>query len=678
MGLLSTDHPLALRSEKGALLKLSPAQIRNIVFGERPDRNQENEALVALGDLQSDQFETRDKALVRLRALGRAAIRPLRQALSAGDAEVAARAKALLAEMNLQNAAAVIGERVLLADETVQNGELSPAEFSLRTRWGLFRFPISSLESLTVLKPGEVQAETLAKESEPITVKAHKSQPINAAAERWELDEMQRAGAVGGRHMLGMPVLSMDTVPNPVPNAPRGQRLVATKPGDRLEDAYAPWGILLRAEAKSEIQTSAEQVSIQPSASLQLKNSDLNISFVIPGSYNAKSGESQSGGITMLGVVLENAPRLTYGMAVYDRAGRQLAEVYNLGSNEKIPAGVKTGEFLGVRSKIPIARARIFRTTDAGTRDILLDDIVFDRVVTVDRPVNSACVWLNSGERLAGQVAGAALESGILLQTDFMPAEKRTAIPFEDITRYEPARQMDEPKKDEGADKTEKMQAKGVSFGTPHGVLLQSGESFRALFIKLDEKEVHFLLAGRVRLSLPRKTLRKIDFYPPAPDPGEPAAGISVGENEKSGVDFRRKDDQKPPEKPADPKVAADEKPPEKKPKADVLQGTQELQPMPDVKILEADILTGDLTIEDDNGPWTIGLAPVKTLVFPKDQSAKKAAPRFRDWLLTLREGSCFEIVLTGITPEGITAEMAGGTVTLPSHVIDSIQKQKK
>jgi hypothetical protein len=189
------------------------------------------------------------------------------------------------------------------------------------------------------------------------------------------------------------------------------------------------------------------------------------------------------------------------------------------------------------------------------------------------------------------------------------------------------------------------------------------------------------MLPGGAELKLPRAMLRKIDLAPTAAEPGELPSPVTLAEGEKPGVDFRHRGDgeKKPPE--GEKKPPEGEKPPddkEKKKKNDPLQNTQELQPMPDAKIIDADMLTGDLTIEDDNGPWTIGLAPVKTLVFPPDPNAKKAVPKFRDWVLTLREGSRFEIVLTGITPESISAEMAGGAVALPSHVIDSIQRQKR
>jgi len=677
-GFLSIEKPFIVRTESGAIQRIATGQIKAILFGERPDRNQENEALVALGDLQSDQYDVREKALARLRALGRSAVRPLRQTSTSADAEVAARARALLAEINLQNAAGVIGERVDLADGTSVSGELTPNEIVVRSRWGKFRFPLSCLEALTVLTPADIQAEGMAAAGDAVRVRAPERQAMQAVAERWDDDAMTRLGAPMGKTISGMPLLMMDRVPNPDANAGAGKKMVPTKVGDALESAYAAWGVLFSGEPNVRVQVSGDPVGPEPGFSLEAKNSDLNVTFVMPGSFNAKTGISQPGGVTAIGAMISPAQRFTYGLAVYDRAGRQLAEVLNVGFNDDVilANNIRASEFLGVRSKVPIARARFFRTADAGTKDINVDDIVFDRVVTVDRPATAAGVWLSSGERLAGTVEAAALEEGIKLRADFQ--DTAAAISLEEIERYEPARQLEESAKKEDTLEEKKEKAKRMLFGSPHGILLQSGESFRALFLKLDDKTVRLMLPGRVELELPRQTLRKIDFHPTAADPGELPGAVSVADAEKPGVDFRRKEKpegEKVDAPPADPKAEAK---PEKKVKKDLLQGTQELEAMPDAKILEADMLTGDLTIEDENGPWTIGLAPVKTLVFPKDQNVRKAPPKFRDWVLTLREGSRFEIVLTGISVKEITAEMAGGTVILPSHVVDSIQKQKR
>ena len=110
----------------------------------------------------------------------------------------------------------------------------------------------------------------------------------------------------------------------------------------------------------------------------------------------------------------------------------------------------------------------------------------------------------------------------------------------------------------------------------------------------------------------------------------------------------------------------------------DPLQTTQELQRMDNAEILEMDALAGELKIKDAYGEMTIGLPPVKTLVFPKAPAAPRTAPKFRDWTLTLRDGSQFEIELKTIAPDGVTAEMAGGVLRLPLDVVESVARRKR
>jgi hypothetical protein len=115
-----------------------------------------------------------------------------------------------------------------------------------------------------------------------------------------------------------------------------------------------------------------------------------------------------------------------------------------------------------------------------------------------------------------------------------------------------------------------------------------------------------------------------------------------------------------------------------RKKKKDVLQTIQELEPMPNVEILAVDTLTSELTIKDANGEMTIGMAPVKTLVFPKDPQVQAGGPGPREWALTLREGSRFEVALTALSVEMLTCELSGYTATLPWQVIASLARMRK
>src|SRR5205814_2278396 len=96
---------------------------------------------------------------------------------------------------------------------------------------------------------------------------------------------------------------------------------------------------------------------------------------------------------------------------------------------------------------------------------------------------------------------------------------------------------------------------------------------------------------------------------------------------------------------------------------------------MENAEVVGYDPTDGTVTIRDEDGDLPIGLPQIKSFVFNKDPNVTKSGPKFRDWVLVLREGSRFEIHLSAITQDRVKADMAGGTVILPSHVIDSIQR---
>jgi hypothetical protein len=306
-------------------------------------------------------------------------------------------------------------------------------------------------------------------------------------------------------------------------------------------------------------------------------------------------------------------------------------------------------------------RARFFRAGEGANKpkDIVFDDLVFDRVVSVDRSSDRACIWLSDGERLAGNIVPNAAatppaeEDGFRFRPEFFDADaKPVAIAAAEIERYEPpafASSKDAPR----------------FMGTPHAILLQNGECFRARLMKLDENNAQFMLPGGVEMALPRSVLRKIDLIPPKPEPGETPPPITVGDDEKASVDLRTREPAKKPD---------DEK---EKPKKDEHNPAPGKSHMDNAEVVGYDREDGTVTIRDDDGDLPIGLPQIKSFVFNKDPNAVKAAPKFRDWVLVLREGSRFEIHLRLITADMVTAEMAGGTIALPSHVIDSVQRAK-
>jgi len=683
IGLLASDKPLVLRSHKGPQ-KLDLAKVRSILFGARFDPDLENEAQLAVGDLQSDQFATREKALTRLRSLGRAAFQALKAATASSDPEVSSRARVLLGEMGLFGTAAMPCDTVALADGQTLQGVILSADLTLRSPWGRLKFPLPRVESLERLAPEEVNADKLAPPAvAPITVSARAVEAEAGKLERLASPvEGILPGAKAGRPDAGLFTLTMDRLPSQDRKAPPGQRATAAKAGDRLEDAYAMWGILLRpvdprAEAKA---AEAPDNAPRPKLVAQVDKSDCDVQFVLPGSHNRKTGAFRPGGVTVIGAFTLGEHDV--GLTAFDRSGRQIGEVYSL----RDPAVASPHrKFVGVHSTLPIVRVRFSRTGAGKSGDLLLDELLFDRIVPVERPPGTACVWMSTSERLTGKLSGASLANGFALRPEFLD-EKAAPFqaPLDEVERFEPA-YVNEPADSKRAAAPEGKTARGLA-GAPHGVLLQSGDCFRARLLKLDAASALFLLPGGAELKLPRSILRKIDFDPPATEPGELPVPVTVAEDEKPGVDFRRREEPKKeaPKKEEVPAASAKDERKDglgdstgKEKKKNVLQTHQDLEPMPNVEILEADILTSELTIKDANGEMTIGMAPVRTLVFPFIPQPQPAGPRRGEWVLTLREGSRFEIALTALTVETLTIEMAGGTVTLPWQVIESIERTR-
>jgi hypothetical protein len=675
LGLVSVERPLILRTEQ-APRKLDFAAIKSIAVGERYDPNLENEARVAVGDLQSDQHAVREKAFEQLRKLGRAAIGALRGGAKSPDPEVANRARLLLGELGVLGTTGTSGDRIVMSDGVTLHGSLAPTEVLIRSRWGCLRFPLECLDSITAVRAEELNPAVLAAGA-PVAVQPKAT--ASAGVARDLASTLDSAFLVFGASPR-MTALAFDQIPNPDRAAAAAKRMVETKPGDKLDDAYAPWGVLLRPVTPGAAVTVAEAVVQGRSGGLSAsaKSSDLNVHFVLPGTLDAQTGAAQTGGVTMIGAVFPRELAGGVGMAAYDRAGRELAVL----TDDTLPeAGARPvpAVIRAMRSRTPIARVRFFRIGPGKEQDLVLDDLTFDRIVSVDRPPENACVWLGNGERLAGGLAAAQREGGVALRPEFLD-EKAAAIEaaLETIERFEPARTVEQSAKDDPKQSKEARAARRLPAGAPHGVLLQSGESFRARLLALNAQEALLVLAGGVEMKLPRPLLRKVDLAPPQPEPGEMPAPTTVAEDEKPGVDFKRREQPTKVDGKKDEPKKEEPKADEKARKKDPLQTTQELQRMDNAEVVAMDALAGELTIKDEYGEMTIGLPPVKTLVFAKDPNAPRAGPKFRDWALTLRDGSQFEIELKTIAPDGITAEMAGGVLRLPLDVVESAARRKR
>ena len=292
--------------------------------------------------------------------------------------------------------------------------------------------------------------------------------------------------------------------------------------------------LLRAAQAGQHVLSSTTPVlGVSEGLSASAAGSDLDIKFVIPGTFDVKTGEGREGGVSAVGAFIKAEHAGTIGLAVYDRSGRMLAQILNQADSNLQPGGFRRDEFLGVRSKVPIVRARFFRTGEAPNRpsDVVIDDMVFDRIISVERPSDRACIWLSSGERVAGALEKSEADA-IWIRPEFLnPKAPPRAIAPSEIDRYEPPMFVDP---DKAAHLT----------GTPHSVLLQNGECFRARLEKLDEQSALFILPGGVELVLPRGVIRKVDLMPEKAEPGELPPPTTVKDDEKASVELKSKEEQ--------------------------------------------------------------------------------------------------------------------------------------
>ena len=414
-GMLAHGSAWTLTGGRGAQT-VDVRRIASVTIGERVDPNVENDAQVAVGDLQSDKFETREKAEKTLRSLGRSAAKPLRQALASTDAEVVRRVRALLVEVGAAETDAQVLDRVKLRDGTTLQGELIVSDIAVRTGWGRFRFPIEALEQIVFFDEREAQEPANAKlkfaaaASKEITVAPPPLGRVDAAgAQRWDPGEDSRHDPTmldGWLAEAQRTALTMDKLPDTKAAADAPRKLLASKPGDRLEDAYAERGVLLKAtEAGVAVEVSAEKLSSYSGGmSATTKKSDLEVRFVAAKRDPANPVE-ESAGVLYAGAIVRSSGPGTVGLAAYDAAGRLLIQVVNMGGSPVPGQQVQRDEFLGVRSKTPIARLRFFRAgalkTDNG--DLLIDDLLHDRVAPVGLRPELCRITLRSGEKLAGK-----------------------------------------------------------------------------------------------------------------------------------------------------------------------------------------------------------------------------------------------------------------------------------
>lgn len=669
--------PAAKRAENAAA-KLAWSEIKSLRLSSRIDPKLDAEARAAVKDLLSDNYETRNRGLERLRALGLAAAAALREAQNSQDAEVAAQAHALLGEMAAKGGGDS-GDELLKPDGTRETVTLSEAAFDARTRWGFLRFPLAAIESLEVLP--EAMTAALKKDlgdakpdETPAEANAPLPDPAGSAAKRYgpedeNVDAIIQGRDAGPNFLTGMRVAGFD----------RGvSKDIQTKAGDGVEELYAAWGALIRADGGNgkAIADDGEQImglTHGLSAACEVDQvrakGNLEIHFILPGTFDPKTHSGRPGGVHTAGCMIGKAAEGKIGFEAYDARGRLLARIFNRQDANAAAANGMPNEFLGVRSPVPIARLRIYRVDPKGPDLLRIDDLAFDRVGPADRDERYSAVETLAGDRIVGHSVPArgGEKDRIALKPVFLPATLPAwEIKLAGLARFEPA------KPDMLAQALAHTPQEGdaprrVRVGGPlHAILLQNGESFRAHFVKLDKDQVTFDLAGGVELKLPRGLLRKIDLYPEQSAPGETAEALKVADGEKPGVEFKQKIIGDNP--------AAPQKEPEKKdPNNNPAQG---LPRMDNADILAANLETNELVVDpkDGGGAWPIDLKTARFLVFPPDPKAGGGGPH--DWVMTLRQGSRFEVDVKSISEAEIAAEFAGGSVTLPAALVESIARK--
>ncbi|MBE7465922.1 MAG: hypothetical protein HS116_20800 [Planctomycetes bacterium] len=658
-------EPLVLRTTGPDPVALPWADLRELKMGMRvaPDLNEQAQAAVLA--LSNDNYETRDKAMETLRALGRTAAPSLQAALASPDAEVQARAAQLLGALGLNEDAG--GDRVRLADGRTLSGKLELTALALETAWHAVTFPPETLHALTAAPEGVTLPELPA--GEALLARAPPPRALTDAAERFDplADQEQAALVAAGQvaspwaGLAGIRLAGFDKQTD-------GKTDLAA--GANLSHAYAEWGLLLRAAeaAQQVVADDGEELlgfsrGLSAAADPPRGRGDIEARFIRPGSFEAGKNPGRPGAVHAVGCVIANAGAGQIGLEAFDRHGQLILRVLNRQESDLVAGGAMGHEWLALKSKIPIHRVRIFRTDPQSETALRIDDLFFDRVVPVERDERFALLELSDGQRLVGQAAEPPQGSAAALRPAFLdPQAAPWPVPLERIARFEPPLETIAP---DGP-------AQDLRVRLQHDVLMQSGECFRAQLRKLDGKTCELGLAGGVTLTLPRALLRKIDLWPdPAQDAAEPVA-LAVKKDEKTGVEFRQKHalkDAASPQIEETPEEAA-------KPKDPNIFPTQGLPRMDLAEILRVNLETNELVVDpkDGAGEWPIDLSSARYLVFPESAQPAQAAPRL--WRLVLRQGSAFDLDIRSIGATHLVAELMGSEVRLPFHVIEAVYRK--
>lgn len=673
-GMVTVPAELALRPADGAVSSVPWHAVRMLRLAERVDPKLDAEARAAVKDLHDDRFEVRSKGLERLKALGWAAAPALREAQSSSDAEVAAKSRQLLAEMNLKGGGAA-ADLLVGADGVEAQVAVVLESMELRTRHGVLRLPAATLDTIERLDAARAAelAQTVANvQGQTLEALPPLPEPASSKAQRFDFGEDENILAGVPRHaaaLQGLRMAGIDKGPDPK---------TEVKAGTPVEDLYAAWGLLLCSDftGPNSGKVVADDGEAVPGATRGLSatleregvrgKGGLEARFVLPGSFDAVRRAGRPGGVHVFGCMIGKAGEGRIGLEAFDARDRLLLRIFNRQEGTIAAGGVEQAEFMGVRSTVPIVRVRLFRTNADGDDALRVDDIGFSRVAAADRDERFTAVTTRSGERFIGHLLPPPQgENGALsLRPVFLPPTAPAwSVRFDELAQCEPARPdaLSETVPPDGA-----VPPRRVHAGQAHAVLLQNGEHFRAHLVKLDKDRAVFALSGGAELVLPRALLRKVDLYPEPVPPGETSAALKVAEGEKIGVEFKQK------------LIGGNEAAPQRDAeKKDPNHPAAGLPRMDNAEILQVNYETNELVVDpkDGGGAWPIDLNTARFLVFPHEANAAAGGPQ-RAWTLILRQGSRFNASLLAMNDRELVAEFAGGKVTLPLGLIETLMRK--
>lgn len=455
--------------------------------------------------------------------------------------------------------------------------------------------------------------------------------------------------------------------------------------GDRLEAAFRSQGLLLQAAnplhaAKSAVGRDLNGLGVQEKGEADSKGID--IVFAPPDENTVAPA-----GVLEFSVAVEFKGAERIVVTAYDLRGHLAGQKVLSLPEDTQPA---LAQWISVRSRVPLGRVNVgAEANNPGA--VLLDEMLFSRILTFEHDTRFDALTLASGERFVGKLETVGEgKDCIAIRPAFLPKDapsitvdvKDVATVVPALSDAAPAQEDDtpEPLDEAPAPAPAPTETPRERPFIPHGILLQNGDRLLARLLKLDAESAVLELPGKVELKLPRAMLRKVDLRPGTPVAPPPAAGDGEGEGDAKGEGGKQAADA-PPADPLDPEHVKKEKTgvefAQRTASAAGKTSTEGMPRMDNAEILSIDARKNALTVDPKDGgpPWPIDLHSARFLVFP--EAAAPAAGNAGGWDLTLRIGSRFAFELQGLDANGVRGKLAGGEVRMPWSAIEFLQRTR-